>query len=77
MSGCSDTADCPNCGNQALRYVDWKPFDYISLQCEYCGFETKTVTNYMTLEELNDFRAERELQPLKELPKQNKELIWE
>ena len=73
MSGFSDGTNCPNCGEQANRYSDHKPYDFVSIDCMHCGFYTNTSVHQMTLEELNIMRADNELEPLKELPEFNKE----
>lgn len=74
MSGFSDGCACPNCGEQADKYTDWKPFDYISIQCLNCGLRIFPEISYQTLEELNESRAELDFEPLDELPRQDKDL---
>lgn len=68
MSGFSDGVTCPNCGEEASRYSDYKPFDLVSLDCAYCGFYTSTTVEQLSLEELNDLRSDMDLKPLKKLP---------
>ena len=74
MSGFSDDCICPNCGKNANKYTDWKPFDYTSIQCLNCGLLINPEFHYQTLEELNESRVELDLEPLDELPKQEKDL---
>ena len=74
MSGFSDGCTCPNCGQEADVYHDWKPFDYVSIQCLHCGLMIIPAIGYQTLEELNESRDELGLEPLDELPKQEKDL---
>jgi len=73
MSGFSDDTYCPNCGEQANRYSDYKPYDFVSIDCMYCGFYTNTSVHQMELDELNEMRVDNELEPLKELPEFDKE----
>jgi hypothetical protein len=51
-------------------YMGWKPFDFVSGECLYCGFEYHTVEGYLDLEELNERRKDAELEPLDRLPEQ-------
>ena len=74
MSGMSDSVSCPNCGEDCDRYSDYKPFDVVDLTCYNCGFFTATEPKQLTLREVNDERENRELEPLKELPKLD--LAW-
>ena len=69
MSGFSDDTNCPNCGQEASRYSDYKPFDIVSIDCNNCGFYTNTRVAQMSLEELNDQRNSADLELLTELPK--------
>jgi len=75
MSGHSSSTTCPNCNNDCDTYSDHKPFDYVSVRCLECGFQTITNIVYMDLEELNEERENMELEPLSELPEQD-ENIW-
>lgn len=70
MSGCSGSEICPNCGNEAEVYTDWKPFSYSSYTCMHCGLMIYPKMEYMTLDDLNELREENELDPLSELPEQ-------
>jgi len=73
MSGCSYTSCCPNCGSEDMKcYSDYKPYDIQDNVCLNCGFYAYTNQGYMSLAELNVARAEEELEPLKELPLQEK-----
>lgn len=66
MSGHSDTTNCPNCGGSKLNTCnDYKPFDQVSGECMDCGFYYYTEIGQMTLEEMNESRAESDLKPLK------------
>ena len=71
MSGFSGDTICPNCENSADLYTDYKPFDYSSIQCSHCGLMIYPIVQYMTLDELNEYRINCELEPLKELPEQS------
>lgn len=75
MSGFSESSTCPNCGKSADSYTDWKPFNYSILTCMYCGLRIYPTNDYMNLEELNEYRAENDMRPLKRLPKQS-DNIW-
>lgn len=75
MSGISYETKCPNCGNDANAYSDWKPFDYSSITCMHCGLRIYPTNDYMPLEELNEFREENNLDPIEKLPPQS-DNIW-
>lgn len=77
MNGFSEEDTCPNCGKKADTYTDWKPFSYVSMQCNHCGLLITPTISYMTLEELNEARQDanenkfgRRFKMLKKLPKQ-------
>jgi len=74
MSGFSDGVDCPNCGQEADRYTDWKPFDYTSIICSNCGLMIDPQISYMTLKDLNEYRRDNEQTLLRKKPKQDKNL---
>ena len=38
-------------------YSDWKPFDYSTAQCFYCGFTYYPQVEQMDLDEVNELRA--------------------
>jgi len=67
MSGCNGTAPCPKCGAQMQTYMDWKPYDYVSGECLECGFSFYTADEQMTLDEVNQRRADYDLEPLEKL----------
>ncbi|MDD5510814.1 MAG: hypothetical protein PHI12_08390 [Dehalococcoidales bacterium] len=69
MSGCGYNGTCPNCGADMDCYSDWKPFDTNSGECLECGFHYWTSEDYLTLEEVNERRAELDREPLTELKK--------
>jgi hypothetical protein len=77
MSGHSDSCNCPNCGETASRYTDWKPFDYTCIECFHCGLIISPKIEYRDLESLNELREDMDmdLEPLSELPEQSKN-IW-
>jgi len=75
MSGCSDETVCPNCGRQANLYSDSKPFDYSTIDCRYCGLWTEVIVRYKTLWELNEYRVDIGMKPLKRLPKQDSNIL--
>ena len=72
MSGHSYNDICPNCGNKAEVYTDCKPFSYSSYTCLHCGLMIFPMIDYMTLELLNEMREENKLEPLSELPENQK-----
>lgn len=72
MSGVSGSEICPNCEAEMDIYSDWKPFEYVSGECYGCGFFYYTIAEQLTLEGLNEGRKERDLKPLKKLPKMSK-----
>jgi DNA-directed RNA polymerase subunit M/transcription elongation factor TFIIS len=63
MSGYSGEGTCPKCGSIMDIYVDWKPYDYVASYCYECGYTMQPTESRMTLEEINQNRAdcEREL----------------
>ena len=71
MSGVSDSQNCPHCeGKDTLMvYQDWKPFDSCAGECINCGFAYYTKPYQMDLDEVNEMRVDRELEPLKKLAK--------
>ena len=69
MSATSSTVNCPNCGYDGMEtYKDYKPYDHHIFFCANCGWEAVTEDRYLSLEELNNERAKRDLPLLKELP---------
>lgn len=68
MSGYSEAVDCPRCGStdSLERSVDR---DDVSGYCRECGYSYKTVYETMTLEQVNEERAEFGIKPLTELKK--------
>ena len=75
MSGCSSGTDCPNCGNSADLYNDWKPFDYYIITCPYCGIHIHPKVDYMTLNELNEYRRHNGMTLLRKKPVQDKNIF--
>jgi len=71
MSGCSFIANCPNCGQDCDASVESRPFDHTDYWCYNCGFTATSEVRYMDLEELNEYREDAELEPLKKLPEQD------
>lgn len=72
MSGNSYNSTCPNCGDENVdSYNDWKPFDTVSHECLICGWCAYTNESQATLEEVNERRADLEMEPLTELKKVN------
>jgi len=69
MSGTSYENTCPKCGGFMMCYSDWKPYDSGFGECLECGFEYHTAESQLTLDEVNEKRAEMELEPLKEFRK--------
>ena len=81
MSGVSSSAPCPICNEEMFTYQDYKPFDYVSGNCIYCGFSYYTKAKQMNLEEVNELREElsdpeKPLKPLtqKDLDKYKKKI---
>lgn len=65
MSGCSYDATCPECGSTEMSVSsDWKPYDCVSGECLECGFSFSTMPSQMSLEEVNERRADYEKPPL-------------
>lgn len=75
MSGFSDSCTCPNCGNDAEEYTDYKPFSHTSIQCYHCGLLITPTLTYQTLEELNESRRENEMDELEQLPEQDPDIF--
>lgn len=71
MSGFSGNCTCPNCNSECDQYTDWKPYDYISIQCVECGLMINPQIVYMDLQDLNMERQERGLESLDKLPEQS------
>ena len=81
MSGTSFENPCPNCGQPATWYSDYKPFEHSSGECMYCGFYLNPKIGQMDLKTLNEIRKdfntdngykkgdEEYLSPFKKLPK--------
>jgi uncharacterized protein with PIN domain len=65
MSGASSMEACPKCGGQMYTYSDWKPHDTVGGQCTECGFAYWTEKGRVSLEEINELRAEMQQRPLK------------
>ena len=76
MSSHSDTITCPNCGQDWLViYTDSKPIVYTTGECPMCGFFYMLRVGYETdREQLNNLRADHDLDPLEVLPEQDYEL---
>lgn len=70
MGSSSWIATCPNCGESCDAVRNSKPFDHTNYWCYNCGFTATAEIDYMDLEQLNDYRADSELAPLKKLPEQ-------
>lgn len=71
MSGFSTESECPNCGENCDMYTDYKPFDYVSLQCYHCGLLITPQITYMTLKNLNSYRKDNNLSQLRKKPIQD------
>lgn len=68
MSGSSYDSTCPNCGGENLMCSsDWKPYDCVAGECLDCGFSYHTVEKQMSLEEINERRADYDMEPLEKL----------
>ena len=64
MSGYSDTIDCPNCYMEATENGETRPFRTSYVECLECGFYSTVETGQMTIQEINEERENRELEPL-------------
>jgi len=66
MGGYSEAVDCPRCcSKESLeRSID---YDDVSGFCLECGYTYYTAHEMMTLEEVNNERAEFQLDPITEL----------
>ena len=67
MSGYSDTIRCSRCGNESLEASVDK--DDVSGICLECGYEYRTISSLLSLEEVNDERKDMEMEPITELKK--------
>ena len=68
MSGCGYSSTCPKCGSENMQcYSDYKPYDTASGECLDCGFSYSTQEEQMTLEEVNERRADYNLEPLEKM----------
>jgi endogenous inhibitor of DNA gyrase (YacG/DUF329 family) len=70
MSGSSYESPCPKCGNGMECYSDHKPFALVSGECLYCGFQYWTEDGQMTLDDVNETRIARGLEPIEKLAQQ-------
>jgi hypothetical protein len=59
MSGCSGDGPCPRCGKTMDTYSDYKPFDYVSGECMYCGFYYYVECRIMSRKTLKEARKDR------------------
>ena len=75
MSGHSYDSKCLNCDNDLNSYADNKPIDTVHHQCLYCGYTIFMQETYLNLEELNEYRENLGVEPLKELPEQKLNLL--
>ena len=69
MSGHSYGDECPKCGSNMDCYMETRGA-FVSGECLECGYYYCTEDKQMPLEEVNDLREERDLEPLTELKKQ-------
>lgn len=84
MSSHSYTDICPNCDDETLRCcTSNKPFENGFGECCRCGFYFTTISGFSNITEINDLRKEennlennKRFRMLKNLPKQNKDLVW-
>lgn len=67
MGGYSERAFCPRCGADSLERSE--DHDDVSGFCLECGYEYHTAFSVVTLEDVNEERANYELGPLTELRK--------
>ena len=71
----SDQTECPNCGKNADTNYNSRPYDQYEIDCKHCGFNVYSVASYRDLKGLNEMREDAELEPLTELPEQDKSLL--
>lgn len=69
MSSWSEAEDCPMCGSEGSleTCTENRPILSSSGICLKCGYSYKTVEEQMTLGDVNDERANCEMEPLTEL----------
>jgi uncharacterized Zn finger protein (UPF0148 family) len=69
MSGYSTVIPCPNCGKGADLNGDTRETPSESVFCPHCGYYTMTTHCQSNLAELNEYRRESDMRPLRKLPK--------
>lgn len=68
MSSWSDSAQCARCdGINLMVYGENKPYESVSGECLDCGFSYSTQERQMSLEEVNERRADYGRSALKKL----------
>jgi len=67
MSGFTEDT-CPNCGELADIYTE---NCCTTVTCFNCGLTVAPKISYLTLEQLNKYRVDADLEPLETLPEQN------
>ena len=68
--------ECPNCGNEDADYCnESRPFTFTTITCSACGFYSIPKSGQMSLEDVNEERENRELEPLESLPPMSEELV--
>ncbi len=63
---------CPNCKEYAVNNINTEPFNYTVITCFNCGLTVTPKISYLSLDELNAYRADADLEHLETLPEQNK-----
>jgi len=66
MAGWSETRDCPYC-NGKDTFDEWVDGTGVGGMCLECGYSHHTVEEQMSLDEVNEERADCDMEPLTEL----------
>ena len=62
--------NCPVCTDEHAQYCEEsRPFHFVTITCNECGFYSIPKSGQMPLEEVNELREGDDLEPLSKLPK--------
>ena len=67
MSGAGYPKECPRCGGEMYCWADWQPIEYQRGDCLECGFHFRIEEWQLSLEEVNELRANWGFEPLAKL----------